>query len=65
MDGFARFFRGLGATLLTWLMWLLGGWDAALALMFTAMGLDYCTGVLVALLHRSDKISAPRWPSWA
>lgn len=55
MDNLMRFFRGLGATALTWLLWLLGGWDAALGLMFTAMGLDYFTGVLTALLGRSDK----------
>ena len=55
MDKLSRFVRGLGATLLTWMMWLLGGWDAALTLMFTAMGLDYCTGVLTALLKRSNK----------
>lgn len=39
----------------TWIAYLLGGWDAALGLMFVAMGLDYSTGILCALMGRSSK----------
>lgn len=46
---------GAAASLATFLMYLVGGWDAALAIMFVAMGLDYFTGLLVAFRHRSDK----------
>ena len=38
-----------------YLLGLLGGWDAMLAVMFTAMGLDYAAGLLTALAHRSRK----------
>lgn len=38
-----------------WIAYLLGGWDAALSLMFVAMGLDYFTGILCALMGRSAK----------
>ncbi len=43
------------ATLLTWLTWLVGGWDAVLGVMFVAMGLDYMTGVVCAAMGRSTK----------
>lgn len=33
----------------------LGGWDAALAVMFLLMGLDVVSGLLVALCRKSDK----------
>jgi len=33
----------------------LGGWDAALAMMFLLMGLDVVSGLLVALCRKSDK----------
>lgn len=53
-----NFFRpALGAllALLGWLLKALGGWDAALGLMFLLMGLDLLTGLTVALLRKSDK----------
>ena len=45
----------LTATLLALLARALGGWDAALSLMFLLMGLDVMSGFLVALCRRSDK----------
>jgi len=47
----------------TWIAYLLGGWDAALSLMFIAMGLDYATGVLCALMGRSTKTETGRFIS--
>ena len=55
MDTFWKTLRFAGATALTWLSWLVGGWDAALGVMFVAMGLDYITGVATAALGRSAK----------
>lgn len=43
------------ATLITWLTWLVGGWDAVLGVMFVTMGLDYITGVVCAAMGRSAK----------
>lgn len=45
----------VGATLLALLLTALGGWDAALGLMFLLMGLDVASGFLVALCRKSDK----------
>ncbi|MBR6525478.1 MAG: phage holin family protein [Clostridia bacterium] len=39
----------------TYLGWLLGGWDAALGIMFIFMGVDYVTGVMAAFHGSSDK----------
>ncbi len=47
----ARVFSGLCA----WLCWCLGGWDAALGLLFLVIGLDLATGLLCAFTLRSDK----------
>ena len=38
-----------------YLCYLLGGWDAALKIMFLFMLLDYGTGVVIALLGKSPK----------
>ena len=46
--------RAAGA-LGAWLAYLMGGWDAALGIMFLAMGLDYVTGILCALMGKSPK----------
>lgn len=40
---------------LAWLCWALGGWDAALQMMFLVMGLDLLGGLLVAFHGRSPK----------
>lgn len=40
---------------LAWICTLLGGWDAALSLMFLLMALDLITGLAVAFLRKSDK----------
>mgnify|MGYP001248715220 CR=1 FL=1 len=47
----------------TWLAYLLGGWDAALGLMFLAMGLDYFTVILCALMGKSAKSETGRFLS--
>lgn len=44
---------------------LLGGMDAALSLLFTAMALDYIAGLLTAISGRSDKTSSGRFSSSA
>ena len=48
-----------------YLLGLLGGWDAMLAVMFTAMGLDYAAGLLTALAHRSRKAEGGTFSSSA
>ena len=44
-----------GAVILAWLCQALGGWDAALGLLFLVMGLDLLTGILCAFHQKSDK----------
>lgn len=53
------------ATLITWLTWLVGGWDAVLGVMFVTMGLDYITGVICAAMGRSTKTTDGRFRSSA
>lgn len=55
MDNVWKYLGGALATLLTWLTWLVGGWDAVLGVMFATMGLDYVTGVICAAMGRSTK----------
>ena len=50
-------------TLGAWLAYLMGGWDAALGIMFLAMGLDYVTGILCALMGKSPKTENGRFMS--
>ena len=53
-----HFFKGLAGALSTvgaYLVYLLGGWDAALTVMFVLMGLDYATGLLTAFMGKSPK----------
>ena len=40
------------------LLKVLGGWDAALGLMFLLMGLDLASGLIVSFQRRSDKTSS-------
>ena len=54
-----HFFKGLAGALSTvgaYLVYLLGGWDAALTVMFVLMGLDYATGLLTAFIGISKKL---------
>ena len=44
-----------GAVIIAWLCRALGGWDAALGLLFLVMGLDLLTGILCAFHQKSDK----------
>ena len=46
---------GAVGSFFAWLAVLMGGWDAALALMFLMMGLDVVSGLAVALMKRSDR----------
>ena len=53
-----HFFKGLAGALSTvgaYLVYLLGGWDAALTVMFVLMGLDYAMGLLTAFMGKSPK----------
>lgn len=50
-----RWCGGAAGSLAAWACWALGGWDAALALLFLIMGLDLATGLLCSFLGRSDK----------
>lgn len=55
MKAVLRWCAGALGTLAAWLCWALGGWDAALTLLFLIMGLDLVTGLLCSFLRRSDK----------
>ena len=55
MDAVWKWICAAVGTLGTWIAYLLGGWDGALGIMFIAMGLDYFTGILCALLGKSPK----------
>lgn len=55
MRTFFKGFLGLTAALGAWLAQTLGGWDAALSMMFLLMGLDLLTGLLTSAAGRSDK----------
>lgn len=55
MNHLYKVFLGALSSLACALLQALGGWDAALSLMFLAMGLDLLTGCLVSLHHKSDK----------
>ncbi|MHC1787046.1 MAG: phage holin family protein [Christensenellales bacterium] len=51
-------FRWVGGALggcAAWLCWALGGWDAALGMMFLIMGLDLLSGLLASFQGRSGK----------
>ena len=63
MDHFWRWMCAAIATLGAWLAYALGGWDAALGAMFGAMGMDYITGILVALMGKSSKTSNGKFKS--
>jgi len=55
MDSIFKWLLGALGTVGTWCAYLLGGWDSALTIMFVVMGLDYATGIIVALMKRSSK----------
>lgn len=48
-----RALSGAAMGMLAWVTQLLGGWDAALSLLFLLMGLDLVTGVITGLMRRS------------
>lgn len=55
MNTLYKLFSGAVAACGAWLAYLLGGWDAALSLMFLMMGLDYLTGLIAAFTGKSTK----------
>ncbi len=61
MSGVFRAISGALGSAWTWLCFLLGGWDAALGVMFLFMLLDYVTGIVAALLGRSVKTESGRF----
>ena len=61
MSSVLDFFRRLGAFLLS----LSGGWSASLSVLTAVMALDYLSGLLAALLHRSPKTPSGRLDSSA
>jgi toxin secretion/phage lysis holin len=63
MDAVWRWICAAVGAVGTWIAYLLGGWDAALGLMFIAMGLDYVTGIICALVGRSTKTENGRFLS--
>lgn len=55
MNHFVKAMAGALSAVGAYLMYLLGGWDAALMLMFLLMALDYVTGLLTAFMGKSPK----------
>lgn len=55
MSELMKWLSRAGLLIITWLCRALGGWDAALGLLFLVMGLDLATGLLCAFHHKSDK----------
>lgn len=52
MENFLNYFKYLVAGVGTWLTWLFGTWDTAIAVLIVFMFLDYCTGVLRAYINK-------------
>lgn len=55
MAKYGKQVAGAVSTAGAWLLYLVGGWDAALGALFLLMGLDYVTGLLGAFAGRSGK----------
>lgn len=55
MQNLTKYILGVCSACSAWLIYLLGGWDAALSIMFLMMALDYITGLLTAFLGKSAK----------
>ena len=55
MDHFRKGVLGVFGAIGTYASYLLGGWDAAISIMFVIMGIDYVTGILCAFRGKSDK----------
>ena len=55
MDHFWKGVLGVLGTIGTYASYLLGGWDAAISIMFMVMAIDYVTGILCAVRGKSDK----------
>ncbi len=57
LDAVWKFFCGVCATFGAFLLRSLGGWDAALGLLFLMMGLDIICGVIISFMCRSGLTS--------
>lgn len=55
MNSILKWLSGACFSLLAFLSYLLGGWDAALSILFLLMGLDVLTGLLVSFMRRSGR----------
>ena len=55
MDNVIKWLSGACFSGLAFLSYLLGGWDAALSILFLLMGLDITTGLVVSLMRRSGR----------
>ena len=65
MNGIRGWIAACTGTAAAWFGYLTGGVDAALGVMFVAMGLDIASGVLTALAGRSEKTADGRFRSRA
>lgn len=65
MERITKYLPVLAGTIGASVSRLLGGWDTALTVMFLLMGLDYLTGLALALLGRSGKTKDGRFRSSA
>jgi toxin secretion/phage lysis holin len=55
MDNAFKWLSGACFSLLTFISFLLGGWDAALSILFLLMGLDILTGLVVSVMRKSAR----------
>ena len=65
MTQLKQYLAAATGTLAVWAGYLTGGLDAALGILFVAMGLDLFTGVVTALMGRSGKTAAGSFRSAA
>lgn len=63
MKNVLRVLPPFAASVTAWLVARLGGWDAALQMMFLMMGMDLFTGVLCALMGKSQATDGGRFLS--
>ena len=55
MESVFKWILGAIGTVGAWCAYLLGGWDTAISIMFVVMALDYATGIIVAIMGKSEK----------
>lgn len=52
MENVVNIFKACVATVGTWLTWIFGAWDVALAVLIAFMALDYTSGLLKAYINK-------------